>query len=90
MESVVKLWLGRATHAPLPDRPFLQRWGKDDLRKGGSSASPEGPVRGEELDVDLGDGANDLDWLLAGAEDRHGKGLAGAARRREAETLRTY
>jgi hypothetical protein len=38
--------------------------------RGGSSAAPEGPVRGEEFVLDLGEGANDLDWLLAGAEDR--------------------
>src|ERR1700722_14919972 len=32
--------------------------------RGGSSASPEGPVRGEEFVLDLGEGTNDLDWLL--------------------------
>ena len=56
--------------------------------EGGSSASPEGPVRGEEFVLDLGEGANDLDWLLAGAEDRprreaHGRVLGVVAGLRE-------
>jgi hypothetical protein len=35
-----------------------------------AASAAEGPVRGEKFVLDLGEGANDLDWLLAGAEDR--------------------
>jgi hypothetical protein len=73
-------------HGAWPLNAKVKPW--HDLRKGDPSASPEGPVRGEELVLDLGERANDLDWLLAGAEDRprreaHGRVLGVVAGLRE-------
>ena len=54
---------GMANHVSLA--PWMPRSSLGmTCRKGGSSASPEGPVRDKEFVLDLGEGANDLDWLL--------------------------